>query len=249
MENNGYWEYDFRIRSFDVDVDNKITLNSISEYLQEVAGDHANTMGFGYRQVVLQQMAWILGGIKIEILRYPIWEENIKIKTWIVNNKRFTSRRDFQWFDMDGNILINASTNWILLNTRHRRPVAIDSMNFEVSLHPEHLAIPLDVAHIRAKFEDAQHIEYQVRYSDLDMVGHMNNTKYIQLFLDYYTADFHKNHLIKSLDINFKNEAKYQDQLVLSVLENKDKHLIQLKRKKDDKINCLANIVWQKKKT
>ena len=247
MENNGFWEYNFRVRSFDVDQNNNITLNSISEYLQEVAGDHANTMGFGYRQVVLQQMAWILGGIKIEVNRLPLWEEDIRVKTWIVENNRFVSRRDFQWYDQEGNILINASTNWILLNTERRRPVGIDSMNFDVTLHPEQKATSSEVANIRAKFEDANNTEYQVRYSDLDMVGHMNNTKYIQLFLDSYSAEFHKNHNIKSLDINFKNEAQYQDKLVLSIMNNTDSHLIELKRKEDGKVNCLANMVWESK--
>ena len=155
MENNGIWEYHFIVRSFDVDQNKEITLTSISEYLQEVAGDHANTMGFGYRQVVLQQMAWVLGGIKIEVVRLPLWEEKIKVKTWVVENNRFISRRDFQWLDQDGNVLINASTNWILLNTERRRPVAIDSMNFEVTLHPELNATSTDISNIRAKFEGA----------------------------------------------------------------------------------------------
>jgi acyl-ACP thioesterase len=245
MENNGIWEYNFRVRSFDVDQNNNMTLTSISEYLQESAGDHANTMGFGYRQVVLQHMAWILGGIKIEVKRLPRWEEEIHVKTWIVENKRFTSRRDFQWYDREGNVLVNASTNWILLNTERRRPVAIDSMNFDVRLHPEQKATSSEVKSIRAKFDEAEKSEYQVRYSDLDMVGHMNNTKYIQLFLDSYSAEFHNSHKIKSLDINFKNEAQYQDKLVLSVLKNSDSHLIELKRKEDSKVNCLANMEWE----
>jgi len=246
MENNGIWEYNFRVRSFDVAQNNKMTLTSISEYLQEVAGDHANTMGFGYRQVVLQQMAWVLSGIRIEVVRLPLWEEDIKIKTWLVENNRFTSRRDFQWFDKDGRILINASTNWVLLNTERRRPVPIDSMNFQVTLHPKQKATSAEIANIRAKFEDANNIEYQVRYSDLDMVGHMNNTKYIQVFLDQFKQDFHLNNTIKSLDINFKNEAKYTDVLELNIQKNSNEHIAILRRKEDEKVNCLAQIIWEK---
>ncbi len=245
MENNGIWEYNFRVRSFDVAQNNKMTLTSISEYLQEVAGDHANTMGFGYRQVVLQQMAWVLSGIRIEVVRLPLWEEDIKIKTWLVENNRFTSRRDFQWYDQEGNVLINASTNWILLNTERRRPVSIDSMNFDVRLLPEQKATETGVQNLRFKMEDASITEYQVRYSDLDMVGHMNNAKYIQLLLDYYSLDFHSNNTIKSLDISFKAEAKYQDKLQFSVMEQQSKHMAELKRMDDEKVNCLANLVWE----
>ena len=245
MDKKDFWEYQFSVRSFDVDQNKEITLTSISEYLQEVAGDHANTMGFGYRQVVLEQMVWILGGIKIEVERYPLWEEEVTIKTWVVENKRFVSRRDFQWLDQKGNILLNASTNWILFHTERRRPVAIDSMNFEVRLHPEQNATSSEVSNIRAKFEDSENSQYTVRYSDLDMVGHMNNTKYIQLLLDHYSPDFHNNHKVKSLDINFKNEARYGD--ILELRKNRvdlNSDLIELKRKEDGKVNCIAQLEW-----
>jgi len=244
MEHNGIWEYRFKVRSFDVNQNNKMTLTSISEYLQEVAGDHANTMGFGYRQIVLQQMAWILGGIRIEVERFPLWEEEILIKTWIVENNRFTSRRDFQWYDKEGNILVNASTNWILLNTERRRPMPIEPMNFEVQLFPEQKATELGVQNLRFKMENAKKSEYQVRYSDLDMVGHMNNTKYIQLLLDQYNPEYHANHSIKTLDISFKAEAKFEDKLELNIMEQQSKHLAELKRKEDGKVNCLIALEW-----
>ena len=246
MDKKGFWEYQFSVRSFDVDQNKKMTLTSISEYLQEVAGDHANTKGFGYRQVVLQQMVWILGGIRIEVKRLPLWEEEVRVKTWIVENKRFVSRRDFQWYDKDGNLLINASTNWILFHTERLRPVAIDSMGFEVILHPEQNATSTEISNIRAKFEDSENSEYTVRYSDLDMVGHMNNTKYIQLLLDHYSPDFHNNNEIKSMNINFKNEARYGD--ILELRKNKldlNSDLIELKRKEDGKVNCLVKILWK----
>ena len=43
MNKDGFWHYNFVVRSFDVDQNKKMTLTAISEYLQEAAGDHANT--------------------------------------------------------------------------------------------------------------------------------------------------------------------------------------------------------------
>ncbi len=244
MNKSGFWDYNFRVRSFDVDQKKKMTLTSISEYLQEVAGDHANTMGFGYRQVILEQMVWVLNGIKIEIERLPIWEEEIHVKTWVVENNRFLSRRDFQWFDQKGNVILNASTNWVLFHTEKRRPQLVDSMNFSVKMHPEAKATSSEITNIREKFEGIEASEYKVRYSDLDMVGHMNNTKYIQVLLDHYSPEFHNNHKVKSLEINFKNEAKYGDTLELSIIETPQHHLAELKRKTDGKVNCIAQLLW-----
>ena len=246
MEKEGIWEYNFTVRSFDIDKNNNITLNSISEYLQEVAGAHANGKGFGYNQVVAQNLAWILSGIRIEIDRIPIWDEEITIKSWIVGNNRFTSRRDFEWFDKAGNILLKASSNWVLLNTKTRRPQNIDQMNFDAVILSDKMATSTEIKNTREKFEDNNPLSYKVRYSDLDMVGHMNNTKYIQLMLDNYSLDFHENHKVKMLNINFKTEAKYEENLLLSTKEVEENNFVHiLSRTVDSKISCQAHILWQ----
>ncbi len=245
MENNGIWEYRFKVRSFDVDQNNFITTTSISEYLQEVAGDHSNNMGFGYRQFVLKNMAWILSGIRIEIERLPKWEEEVLIKSWVVENDKFISRRDFSWYDKDGNTLLSASTKWILFDTNIRRPQIVDRMGITVEMHPDKKATN-EVANIRNKITEGSIVDYTVQYSDLDMVGHMNNTKYIQLLLNSYSPEFHKTNKLKTIDINFKTEAQFNDKLHLhtNIIENK-KYYHELKRATDNKINCSSIILWE----
>ena len=54
---------------------------------------------------------------------------------------------------------------------------------------------------------------YEVKFSDLDMVGHMNNTRYIRNVLDHYSLDFHGSHDLKSFEIHFRHEAKYKDKI------------------------------------
>ena len=244
MKENGIWEYRFKVRSFDVDKTNRMTPTAISEYLQEVAGEHANSVGFGYRQVIEQQMVWVLNGIRIEVLRMPVWEENIRIETWVVGNERFISRRDFRWYDEQGNNVLNATTNWILYHTERHRPQLVDQMNFPVQMHPELLATSSAVQNIRHKFEKATKTEYRVRYSDLDMVGHMNNTKYIQVLMDSYAPGFHQQNSFKSLDINFKAEARFDDLLILSSQAEEPCFYHQLQRAEDGKVNCMARIEW-----
>ena len=244
MENNNIWEYKFKVRSFDVDKNKSITLTSISEYLQEVAGDHANSMGFGYRQLVLQDMVWILSGIKIEVERFPLWEEEIRIETWIVGNDKFLSRRDFEWYDSKGNLIIKASTNWILFNTATRRPQLVERMEFPVEMYPNKVATTSPISNIRSKFDDDNPYEYKVRYTDLDMIGHMNNTKYIQLLMNYYGEEFQKTKKFYSIDINFKTEAKLNDALLLnSNTIDKNTTYHELKKAADSKVNCLYIVI------
>jgi acyl-ACP thioesterase len=246
MKDTNFWEYRFKVRSFDVDRSNFITATAISEYLQEIAGEHANNIGFGYRQVIKQQMVWVLNGIRIEAKRLPRWEEEVLIQTWVVENNRFLSRRDFRWLDREGNILLNATTNWILFHTEKRRPQLVEQMNFPLTMKPDQRATDSSVQNIKIKEEVSQAEEYRVKYSDLDMVGHMNNTKYIQAIMDTYTPDFHNRHKIKVLDINFKAEARFGDLLLVSSRETEENVFVhQLMRSEDNKVNCLVKLAWR----
>ncbi len=246
MEKEGVWEYKFTVRSFDIDKNNNITLNSISEYLQEVAGAHANGKGFGYKQVIDKNLAWILSGIRIEIDRLPIWDEEITIKTWIVGNNRFASRRDFEWYNKEGKILLKASSNWVLLNTDTRRPQNIDQMKFDVKILEDKTATLSEVKNSRIRFDDNNPMKHKVLYSELDMIGHMNNTKYIQLMIDSYKLDFHESNKVKILNINFKSEVKYDDKLILSTKEVEENNFVHILSREDDSIvSCQANIIWE----
>ena len=245
MKHSGIWEYQFKVRSFDVDKNKNITATSICEYLQEVAGEHSNSLGFGYRQFVKKQMVWILSGIRIEVEQTPKWEDEILIKSWVVGNNRFISRRDFEWSDSNDNILIKASTNWILFDISKRRPQLVDSMNIDVKMHPERKAILTEERSLKNTYTDFDTLDYSVLYSDLDMVGHMNNTKYIQLILNSYSPEFHDNNNLKNLDINFKTEAKYNENLLLQTKAIGEKEYFhELKRANDNKINCSSYISW-----
>lgn len=246
MEENGIWESKTKVRSFDVDKNKRLSIVALTEYLQEEAGSHANAMGFGYRQVIQQDMVWILNGIRVEIEELPMWEDEIFLKTWVVGNNRFISRRDFICVNQENNVLFRATTNWILFNTKTLRPQLVDSMNFSVEMHPNQLSTSVGILNMRGSVEDNSPLYYEVKYSDLDMVGHMNNTKYIQLLLDYYKPEFHGSKSLKSLEIIFKAEAKYEDKLDLYSQEmtpNNFSH--ELKRPQDSKTNFLARLVWE----
>ena len=47
-----------------------------------------------------------------------------------------------------------------------------------------------------------------VRYSDLDVNGHMNSSCYIRWILDSYPMDYLRNHIVRTLEINYLDETR-----------------------------------------
>ena len=55
-----------------------------------------------------------------------------------------------------------------------------------------------------------------VNFSDLDVNGHMNNTRYLDWLCDLIPADFHREHPVKAVTICYMSEALEGQQLQLS---------------------------------
>lgn len=245
-EENGFFYWKTKVYSYQLDQQKRISTVAIAELLQEAAGTHANSYGFGYNDVVKFDLVWVITAMRFEIENYPIWDQEITIKTWIVNTNRFLSNRHFQILNEKGEVLIAASTIWLLYNFVKRRPQIIEDMNFDVKLHPESLSVKQAITMDKLTVTDGEISNYTVQYSDLDMLGHMNNTRYFRTIIDTYSQDFHKLHNLKSFEIQFRNEAVYNDKLALhtkEVLSLSFQH--EIRRNTDDKSNCFSKVVWE----
>ena len=55
----------------------------------------------------------------------------------------------------------------------------------------------------------------KVRYSDIDLNGHLNNTKYIDYIIDLHDSDFYKKNSIVRFLINYEKELMDNDVLNL----------------------------------
>ncbi len=72
----------------------------------------------------------------------------------------------------------------------------------------------------------------KIRYSDIDLNQHANNAKYIELMLDCFEKEFHKEHTVKSLVVSFNAESKFGDEIQLykgTEKENPFTHYIEAK--------------------
>jgi hypothetical protein len=54
-----------------------------------------------------------------------------------------------------------------------------------------------------------------VRYSDIDVNGHVNNSRYVGWIMDSYPVEFHRNHSVCSLEVNYLGETVGDDAISL----------------------------------
>ena len=162
-------------------------------------------------------LGWFLIRYRIEFDDYPIGVDKIKILTECRGGNRMTTFRDFECFDADtGKRLLRAVTSWFVVNLNSKSIVNI-SQEFPQFISFEMRDDDLALQKIKPISQSDCEKVFHVRYDDLDMNGHVNNTVYITWAMEVLDFDFRSKHKLKTLDIYFKHEVKYGDDIISSV--------------------------------
>lgn len=122
---------------------------------------------------------------------WPKWGEQISLKTWVRNVSGIIAIRDFEvWKE---NELVGAcTTQWLILDLTTRKPSDKNNLLAESSTRKDPPDTVLETSKIILKHNLVKLAEFHVRNSDLDLNGHVNNTKYAQWLLDSVTEDKHR---------------------------------------------------------
>lgn len=237
----------FRIGSFDSDFNGRVKLTSICNYLQEIAGMHADALNWGIDKLMQQDLSWVLTRLKLKVLKYPKWTEEITVETWPTGIEGLFGNRDFKITDSKGNTIILASSSWLIINLKNKRPIRphaiIENAKYEHAEKVFDSSLQKLVTHVNSKSS----LDIDVHFSDIDINKHVNNVKYIKWVIDSCPIEKLKSESVDELTINFLHEAKYQDQL--SVYNNcntdtQESHF-EIRNNAGNMEHCRAVILWK----
>lgn len=95
----GFYTYDTKVRFSDIGVDNHLTPKGFMKYMQETAGMHSESLGYGLANNAKAHLTWVISNWKLQIFDNPPYGTELTIKTWARSLVKFYSYRDFEVFD------------------------------------------------------------------------------------------------------------------------------------------------------
>ena len=206
---------EYSIRSYECDCNGTLRIVALMNIFQDVADSHASILGVGIEHCLEHGLAWVGTNYHIKINRMPSWHEQIVIATWPAAEKKIGAIRDFEVRDDEGNIIIVASSQWVLIDFQRKRPVSLrDNLPFYQII--EQRALPTDFP----KIESPERIDisrnFAVRYDDIDVNRHVNNSIYPLWATEAVEADFRLHHRPCEIEIAFKKECLYGDTVTVN---------------------------------
>lgn len=204
--------------------------------LQLTAAAHSEVGGISFSDMQEYNQAWVLSRMRVEITELPKWKDIVTVKTWINTLENSRSVRALEMY-VNGNKIVGCETFWAVFNTKIRRPEAL-ALPFEhFELYPEIKATAKPFSKINTTQEKESVFDKTVVLSDLDIVNHVNNVKYLEWCLDFVADDSILNQKISSFEMNFLKELSLKDKVVIHENITSDSLIFSIT--KEDKI-CFA---------
>jgi medium-chain acyl-[acyl-carrier-protein] hydrolase len=210
--------------------------------LQLTAAGHSEIGGISFSDMQVFDQAWVLSRMRVEVLELPKWKDVVTVKTWINTLENSRSVRAIEMF-LNGKKIVGSETFWAVFNTKTRRPEALALPYAHFELYPERKATEQSFSRIIVNDEKEMVFEKTVFLSDLDIVNHVNNVKYLEWCLDLVDEKLILNQGIKSFEMNFLKELSLKDKVVLHEIVSENDTVFSIT--KADKMSFALQINWR----
>lgn len=208
-------KFGYVVEPFMEDFTGKLAWHELGNRILAAAGKHADSHGFGMKQLLPQNLAWVLSRMIVEVHDMPKVNEQYYIETWIHSIYRTFTDRCFAITRSDNSVLGYAYTTWALINTETRMPVNLENIpggGFANFVDAEKKCDVAPFSRIRVKDCEPERV-ITAYYNDIDINQHVNSIRYIEHILDLFSIEEFSQKSIAGVEIAYHGEVHYGDRL------------------------------------
>lgn len=210
--------------------------------LQLTAGYHAEMGGLSFSDMQEHNQAWVLSRMRVEIEELPKWRDIVTVKTWIYDLQGSRSIRALEMY-MGGKKIVGSVTYWAVFNTKLRKAEALALPHEHYEKFPDRASTTESFKKINLNRDTTLHSERKVVLSDLDIVNHANNVKYLEWCLDGIDPKPILRQQLQSFDMNFMRELKLGDAVQLLTAKEGKQTFFSIN--KDDRECFALELNWE----
>ena len=246
MESNaGIWEEQRLIESFDVDILGRLRPQTLLAYLLNSAWNHAKGTGYGYEELSVRNLMWVLTKMQLIIKRHPKWGDQVAIETWGKRIERLYALRDFAVSSTSGEKMISATSSWMVLDKTSGRPQRFHLKTDGFPWQPGREEIKTNLQKVPELQSGKQIGHFRVQFSDIDVNRHVNSTKYLQWMIDSHSQEHLEEAELKAVELSFLAEALPNDEVTVLSEDRGKSELCSVIRVSDNRELCRAQFEWR----
>lgn len=196
---------EYEIKYYEQNVNGDLKESALLNFLQDIATLSAESLGFGPTFVFSNNYAWVVLKYHIELYKELRNLSSVTLKTEPRGTSKLYAFRDFEIYTPDGECAGRAVSAWALIDMESRRILPASKL-LPIMLPYEKRDTDLDYEKIAQVSEPSCEKVFEVRFDDIDVNHHANNSNYIVWALETLPVEFRLQYSPASIDIKYRKE-------------------------------------------
>ena len=173
----------------EIDRQMRMTNEALITVFQNTACFMSDEIGQGILDVPRTMLTWFVIDWQVEVIHRPEYGDLLNIRTWGRDAYKCFSYRDFEVFVNDS-LCVRATSKWVLYDLKSRSYAEVSKELMDLFGIDDSRSVfeqrELEHLDVLENYDDHERID--IRISDLDFNGHVNNVKYLNYLTDYGNA-------------------------------------------------------------
>ena len=200
------YKKEFTVQHIHLDGLGRIKPSAMLHFIMRTVSAQCTQLGVSWDDIRPLGLIWVVGRSRLQVLRAPRLNEKLIVETWPMPATRSAYPRAALVKNDKGEELYRCTTLWALMNKETRRLVL--PANGGISVPSLVVGNELPVPGSFAAQPLGEMDQRKVCFSELDLNGHMNNTKYLDWVADLLPSSFHADHIFRDVTICYLSEAR-----------------------------------------
>lgn len=202
------YQENYQVPFYESDINHNMKLPQLLSLVLQVSGKQSLSLGMSDDYIYqTYNLVWIITEYAIEIERLPKYTENIVIETVPTAYNKLFCYRDFNVYGESGDKIMTIHSTFVLMDYDSRKvhPV-IDEI---VDVYDVEKIKKIDRGPRYESLEIPEETTYHVRFFDLDLNGHVNNSKYLEWMYEVLDVAFLEEHIPHCINLKYVKEVHY----------------------------------------
>ena len=181
--------------------------SAILEAMQETAIAQCESVGAGRSVTDALGLVWVLSRCRVELSRLPVIGEPFSLETYPMPPRHLFYPRAHVFRDGEGAVIGGAYGLWMLMDVQTRKTVrnALVAERLHVEDRKPVVGMP---ASVRSLGGEAAVDALVPRFTEFDINGHVNNTKYMDWCWNALGFDALADRAVAAFDVNYDREVR-----------------------------------------
>lgn len=218
-----------------------VTYKDIFYMMLETSNEQTKQAHLTTEFLLSKGYTWMIYKWRVDFSDLPVENEKIKIVTWASEFKRLNAYREFEVYNEKNELIIKASTIFLIVDMNKKRPIRI----------PEEVANAFGIYN-KKNFESIERIEVNgdlfsekeilITDENIDINGHVNNLVYLNWIIESLPSEYIKNYKLESINLIYHREiVNFKDVCVKNFKDDAIYTEI-----KTNEINAISKSFWKK---